>query len=350
MSDSDNSPEEQTTTSRRTSNLLRRETRSRASQEDSEDDQTLSQVIMNNNFRSRTRRNFGTNFHLHIFCLQISNYLFLSLSVAEPATNGTNGTSSRTVTRQQIPTSSHSSITMNEVIPIRLQRSSVQEDHNYDEPGPSSRHTRRNNITLSRHQRNADELDSTGRRIEMHRLIPAQTSISGRLRQRATAIVTSTLPSSSTRTQRFLPSTERINEDNGDDDDESDPDDDKPLMSLSQSRLASSSSLTMRNRSFCDDEYLPGPSTSSRSTRALKRQYYNEDTDEETSNGNQQSSKRRLQTSNDTPLRGSQTNATATITTSQIESDNSEDELPLSVSSRGRIRKITPKARGLFRE
>lgn len=60
LTDSENSPEEQTTTTtttRRTSNIFRRETRSRASQEDSEDDQTLSQVM--NNFRSRSRRNFG---------------------------------------------------------------------------------------------------------------------------------------------------------------------------------------------------------------------------------------------------------------------------------------------------
>lgn len=233
------------------------------------------------------------------------------------------------------------------MIPVRLhQRSSVQEDHNYDEPGPSSRHTRRNNVTLSRHQRNADELDCpTNQRTDMHRIIPAQSSISGRLRQRMTPAVSSTLPSSSSRTQRYLPSTERITEDNGDDDES---DDDKPL---SQTRLASSSSVTMRNQSFTEDEFLPGPSTSSRSTRALKRQYYNEDTDDEPTNGHIQSAKRRLQTSNnDTPLRGTQTNATATITTSHFESDNSEDELPLSVSSRGRIRKITPKARGLFRE
>lgn len=232
------------------------------------------------------------------------------------------------------------------MIPVRLhQRSSVQEDHNYDEPGPSARHTRRTNVTLSRHQRNADELDCpTNQRTEMHRIIPAQSSISGRLRQRMTPAVTSTLPNSSSRTQRYLPSTERINEDNDDDDDdESDPEDDKPL---SQTRLASSSSAALRNQSLTEDEFLPGPSTSSRSTRALKRQYYNEDTDDEPNNGHNPSAKRRL----DTPLKGSQTNATATITTSQFESDNSEDELPLSVSSRGRVRKITPKARGLFRE
>lgn len=338
LTDSENSPEEQTT-SRRTSNVFRRETRSLASQEDSEDDQTLSQVIMNNNFRSRPRRNFGKFAKFNVTLVPWLKPYFL---VTESATNGTNGTSSRTVTRQQIPTSSSIPST-HEVIPVRLhQRSSVQEDHNYDEPGPSSRHTRRNNVTLSRHQRNADELDCpTNQRTDIHRIIPAQSSISGRLRQRMAPVVTSTLPSSSSRTQRFLPSTERINED--DDEDESDPEDDKPL---SQTRLASSSSLTMRNRSFCDD----GPSTSSRSTRALKRQYYNEDTDEETNNGHTQSAKKRLQTSNNTPPRGSQTNATATITTSQIESDNSEDELPLSVSSRGRIRKINPRARGFFRE
>lgn len=232
------------------------------------------------------------------------------------------------------------------MIPVRLQRSSVQsvrEDHNYDEPGPSSRLTRRNNVTLSRHQRNADELD-TNPQTDMHRIVATLSSISGRLRQRMTPAVTSTLPSSSSRSQRYLPATNRLNEY---DDDDSDPEDDKPL---SQTRLASSSSgLTMRNRSFCDDDYLQ-PSTSSRSTRALKRQYYNEDSDDESNNGNNPSAKRRLQSSNETPIRGSQTNATATITTSQFESDNSDDELPLSVSSRGRIRKITAKARGLFRE
>ncbi len=243
-----------------------------------------------------------------------------------------------------MPTSSHRSIaTTHAVIPVRLQRSSVQEDHNYDEPGPSSRHTRRNNVTLSRHQRNADELDCP----ITNRIIPAQSSISGRLRQRMTPAVTSTLPSSSSssRTQRFLPINE-VNDDDDDDDDESDPEDDKPL---SQTRLASSTSLTMRNRSFCDDDYLPGQPSTSRSTRALKRQYYNEDTDEEANNGSTPNAKRRLQTSSETPQRGSQPTS-ATITTSQFESDNSEDELPLSVSSRGRVRKITAKARGLFRE
>lgn len=182
----------------------------------------------------------------------------------------------------------------------------------------------------------------------MHR-IPSQLSISGRLRARMTPAVSSTLSSSqfNSRTHRYLPSTSRINEDD-DGDDASDPEDDKPL---SQTRLASSSQTrSMLNRTYSDEDYLAGPSTSSRSTRTQKRPYYNEETDEENCVTNNQSRKRRLQTSSDSHRDVQTTNDTAIITTSQIESDNSEDEQPLSVSSRGRIRKITAKARGLFRE
>lgn len=69
----------------------------------------------------------------------------------------------------------------------------------------------------------------------------------------------------------------------------------------------------------------PGPS-SGRSTRKQKRPHYNEETDEETANG-QRPAKRRV-----------------------LDSGSENENVSIQVSSRGRIRRIKAKARGFLRE
>lgn len=129
---------------------------------------------------------------------------------------------------------------------IELRRSAVQADHNYGEPGPSSRHSRR--ITqqqqLSRHQRNPDELDKPHESAESDPL-----RISGRLRRspRATHSPAAHGPAS--------------------DEESDDDDDDAPLVSYCETPSAGTSRAVAVS--------------STRSSRAQKRPYYNEDSDAE---------------------------------------------------------------------
>lgn len=67
-----------------------------------------------------------------------------------------------------------------------MTHSHVQEDHNYGEPGPSTqRHTRRI-VTLSRHQRNPDELDLPVDPLRLPETVRPE-NISSRLRHRSAA-------------------------------------------------------------------------------------------------------------------------------------------------------------------
>ena len=302
----------------------------------------------------------------------------------------------------QLPTSSQSSL----IESTRMRRSHVQEDHNYGEPGPSSlRHSRRTHVTLSRHQRNADELDfSTA--SEVHDPLETNTAISGRLRQRHPTLPTnsstnsSTIPiSSSTNNRRNISRRNVLDEslvDTDDDhitpnnhaasdDDDDEDDDDKPLrymaMGLRHHTAGTSSKPTRSNKNglsnsaskkellsqhYTDDEEA-GPSTS-RSTRTQKRLYYNEDSDDSVTNHHHPNStiKKRLLNSNThhdattssmtSSTRSNSTNlsmgtsANGIVRNPLLLDEESDSEQPVSVSSRGRVRKITAKARGLFRE
>lgn len=282
--------------------------------------------------------------------------------------------------------------TTTSVPPREYRQSIINADHDYGEPGPSSmRHSLRR--TLSRHQRNADELD---REVDLYSNEPsnslnAQRNISSRLRQRqlvpivnTTATVTATTGSISS--ARTIVSTNplRLNhitndneEDDADDDDEdlSDPDDNKPLTYVASLRQTNSMTTinqsavaSVRKRIFSDDENIAGPSSttmSSRSTRTKKRPYYNEDSDDSAPTATNQSlTKRRFinitndeQTSEQDSIRSSvgaissNNHSYSSRSLPAEENDNSDDDAPIkSVSSRGRIRKITAKARGLFRE
>uniref|UniRef100_A0A336MD76 CSON013811 protein n=1 Tax=Culicoides sonorensis TaxID=179676 RepID=A0A336MD76_CULSO len=186
-------------------------------------------------------------------------------------------------------------------------------DHNYGEP-------RRPPVPqLSRHQRSVDELENQDE----------SESLSSRLRHRT--LVNNSLRTS-TRTTRHSQTT---NTDQNSDSDE----DNTPLNRLQSGTnggLAGSSSSsrpqrnTRRNRVHdSDDDHhdQPGPS-SGRSTRKQKRPHYNEDTDEETVK-DQRPRKRQA------------------VAPSESEND---EEVSIQVSSRGRIRRIKPQARGLFKE
>lgn len=254
--------------------------------------------------------------------------------------------------------------------------------------------------TLSRHQRNADELD---REVDLYAnesttSLNAQRNISSRLRQRqivqmasvssvttaratsVTATVTSASASNTSNTTIAPVNPLHLNhlnndQDDDDDDDLTDPEDNKPLRYVASLRLTSSvpsvdrSAVgSVRKRIFSDDENIAGPSSSTmaRSTRTKKRPYYNEDSDDSAPPAtNPASTKRRfLNVTGDDPIGieqsrrssvgamannhqyGSSRNSLPTD-----ENENSDDDAPIkSVSSRGRIRKITAKARGLFRE
>lgn len=275
-------------------------------------------------------------------------------------------------------------------------------DHNYGEP--SSRRTR-NRHQLSRHQRNADELDNTP---DDHTeeasdddapLRPRTTAgqISSRLRSKTSS-------SSAKRKRHSATSTDEVQEDSdeefdadptktedSDDDDEEatadstdeDSDDNTPLKVASshtrssRSQTAQSSKAVkpapksatisrrtrQKERFSSDDDYGgPGPS-SLRNTRNLKRPHYNEDSDDEDGNSRQRP-KRVAMYANSAGAGSIQMNNQGSATTSSStrqhngnvsngeESDaNSDDNEALtSVSSRGRVRRINPKARKIFRE
>lgn len=359
------------------------------SQEDSDDDQTLSQLTVssnNNGFRSRTRRNLEpTGSHS-------SGDPNPGPSSAATSSRMRESSRSVTVTTQNsssnlpepIPSSSQSSATSHSEIARRSHRSQVLEDHNYGDPGPLPiRHSRRSNVTLSRHQRNADELDtsishsipgsSTSSFTPASSSPTAPTTTSGRLRQRtvATQPIRPVPPVASSSRHNPVPASAYLDES----DNSSDPDDDKPLRQRETSTQDDHSAIR-RSRHFPVDD--AGPSTS-RSSRTLKRPYYNEDSDDDAQGSSKRPQKRVAQQS---------TSAAAVPTISQILrttrqsypvenfsdddteapnanhnddssdvsddhdlSDEDEDGEPsISVSSRGRVRKITAKARGIFRE
>lgn len=251
-----------------------------------------------------------------------------------PSTNGL--TRSRELSRRRQTVTPPSTTATN----VNTRASAVLEDHNYGEPGPSTLRQSRRIVTLSRHQRNPDELDipissdipSTPLVDPLN--VPDNTSISGRLRHRTT-IVNNTVRNES-------------------DEDLSDPEDNKPLHSLMVGSSSSTQSMRGRPRTVVQS---PNVTMSARSARSQKRPYYNEDSDDSINNqqpqGNYQktpnsslsihSSKRRM-LSTRIDYNEDDTNS------ENSDGDDADDEKQVSVSSRGRVRKISSKVRGYFRE
>lgn len=217
----------------------------------------------------------------------------------------------------------------------RIQRSQVQEDHNYGEPGPSTlRHSRRTAM-LSRHQRNPDELDmpmtSAGLQINMavdplhierNEIPTANPNISGRLRHRSAN-------ASSSRLNNHTANSVATRNTHADDseDDVSDPEDNKPL-----GQMVLKSPLRERNAA------RPPPPTATRASRTQKRPHYNEDSDESLND---------LYANNSRHIRGGHPSKRRHVDDTSSEDDG---EPEISVSSRGRVRKISSKVRGYFRE
>lgn len=282
-------------------------------------------------------------------------------------------------------------------------------DHNYGEP--SSRRSSRNRHQLSRHQRNADELDQTPEEDEdPHTEDPTDdTSDDAPLRPRAATrtnqISTRLRSKTASPTKRGKKSSATSEEDDGarqDDSDEEfvggeeesdseekitadstddDSEDNTPLRMMSKSRssrtrpppgrstAATSGNVSSRTRqkerfSSEDDYGGPGPSTL-RNTRNLKRPRYNEDSDEEDTGRGHQRPKRPTVATSERPHQyfgGGGPSSTAsrlqrngdatTSNTTGTDSHSSEDnEAALtSVSSRGRVRRIKPNVRRIFRE
>nr|XP_029722575.1 PH-interacting protein-like [Aedes albopictus] len=290
-------------------------------------------------------------------------------------------------------------------------------DHNYGEP--SSRRTR-NRQQLSRHQRNADELDHTpdddpsdddDYSDDDAPLRPrACTQISSRLRSKTNSPEKRKKPSATSddddggqpaaedSDEEFVNDPEEADseeeeEATADSTDEDDSDNvplaaSKPKSSRSQAASSSRnnasggggssrsrpppavrpdrggsgyiSSRTRQKDRFSSEDDMggPGPSTL-RNTRNLKRPHYNEDSDEDDPTNLQRPLKRpmfgiaRITTHPAAPPTNGTDRTAGGGGASQEDSDaNSDehDEAMTSVSSRGRVRRINPKARKIFRE
>lgn len=299
--------------------------------------------------------------------------------MAAETTPSTNGTARRELVRRrqaQNQSGSSASLTPTSISNSRTVAvlSHVQEDHNYGEPGPSTlRHSRRIVTNLSRHQRNPDELD-----------IPINSDIT------STPLVDPLrLPDNISGRLRHRPAHNTVRQDS--DGEASDPDSDNtPLHLMVSSAGQQSSTVGMRGRPRLSALVVHNNSSaaSARSARSQKRPYYNEDSDDDSTNlrqsnyqqktpnsslsGNPHASKRRMLTNRtidyneeeddddddesyqpngrSQPTNGGRSRKLHEEPESDDEDDDEDGEQTVSVSSRGRVRKISAKVRGYFRE
>lgn len=112
------------------------------------------------------------------------------------------------------------------------------------------------------------------------------------------------------------------------DDDVSDPEDNKPLGQMFTTKSPQHERTATR----------PAPPTATRVSRTQKRPHYNEDSDESINDHYSNISHH---------IRGGQPSKRRHVDDSSSEDDG---EPEISVSSRGRVRKISSKVRGYFRE
>lgn len=274
-------------------------------------------------------------------------------------------------------------------------------DHNYGEP--SSRRTR-NRQQLSRHQRNADELDHTPDGASDDNdddfsdddapLRPrANNQISSRLRSKTNSPEKRKKPSATSdddeqaddSDEEFVNDPEEVDSEEEEEADSSDDDSDNvPLAATSKSkksrsqmdgpsngggggsRSASSraqtsrsdrggggciSSRTRQKERFSSEDDLggPGPSTL-RNTRNLKRPHYNEDSDDDDQTCRQRAPKRPTMFGIARITAHPQINGNGGASQDDSDANSEEMETLTSVSSRGRVRRINPKMRRIFRE
>lgn len=274
---------------------------------------------------------------------------------------------------------------------------SVSLDHNYGEPGPSSslRNSRRV-PTLSRHQRPADELDTP---IDELSSTPAEDPlrlperVSQRLRDRPqTNAISSTSRSLNSRRNRVdyeEPATSdeeeeeieaSVEEDSEQANESSDTDDDKPL-----GHLVASQESQRPLRAARSGRSQEAVGTSARSTRVSgqKRPYYNEQSDDESINGrngeqvfstpavkrrrgvyredseeedpddnerlNSESQKRTPRARNGATHTNGRNHYNEEESVDE-DSDADNGEPKISVSSRGRVRRISNRAKNYFRD
>lgn len=319
-----------------------------------------------------------------------------------PIANGTSRSRENSRRKPSIAATSTSSVASSSNAGRTTANSSVSLDHNYGEPGPTSLRNRRRIVAPSRHQRNPDELDLpvselTAPMEEDPLRIPENGNISTRLRHRAAASVSNAISSSTGRRRNRVDYDESRDdeeevvdeededaeeepvaeeqsdesEQQTDDEDASDPEDDKPLGHLIPSNPTNSRKRQTRSHKIdYNDENEAGPSNQLRSTRT-KRPYYNEESgdeeidvrnrrhaeshqvkrrrgadyaeyeEQETENGNR-SFRSRNRPANNHPTNGQNYSE---------EEESEEDEEPqLSVSSRGRVRKLSNRVKNYFRE
>lgn len=341
--------------------------------DDSDDDQALSQFVNNRN--TRPRRTYRKSRIKSIYpdrneykndCIpeQAASSASTTTAAAASSTQGSPLSRTRELLRRRQPPVGPAPVSSNTPnAETSRALSHVQRDHDYGEPGPSTlRNTRR---MLSRHQRNPDELDnSSSVAVDPLRLPTESPYVSGRLRHR------NNRPASSFTSTTAVP-------DPDPDDEATDPEDNKPLH-LMVTESPQRNRHSMRNVA---NSSSTATLSSLRGSRSLKRPYYNEDSDESirsstnhrvngrvghSANGNQH--KRRLLAEDDdddddhsyTPNRrtGAALNGRSVtrarhnydeLTNSDDDGDT-EEECQISVSSRGRVRRISSKVRGYFRD
>ncbi|XP_031621174.1 bromodomain and WD repeat-containing protein 3 isoform X2 [Contarinia nasturtii] len=315
--------------------------------DDSDDDQLLSQIVASQSRSKRSPR--GLSPRSVTATVPTTEFVDTTSPVQQngspiPRTREMIRRKQMTVSTSSTSTtvaSSHSyhsvtrSTTVESTSQIEIRRNQVQEDHNYGEPGPSTlRHSRRIN-QMSRLQRSPDEHDKSHVSNTETPVDPLRIpeSISGRLRNRT--------PKSNT------------NADN-----ESDPDDDKPLhlmVTESPTRSRPSRHLTR----YSDEHISQTPptgassataSSSTRSCRSQKRPHYNEESEEDDNHRTKRQATQGRTTWNSSGTGNPRREVNKTYygdetSNSDFDDEDEEAEEQISISSRGRVRKISSKIR-----
>lgn len=312
--------------------------------------------------------------------------------------------------RKQSVTPSTSSAASSSTNNPNSRTNSVTLDHNYGEPGPSSLRNTRRAPTLSRHQRNPAELDLPA--VELS-TTPAEDPL--RLPERVTrrrgldaAPAVNAITSSTGRRRNLVNYGENEDDDDEEEEDEtneveaneeesddeqeeasadsaadeeldedeaSDPDDDKPLgrlMASSESQKSQRHRPTRSGGDIDNGSVEAGPS--SRSARAVKRNYAEDESDDESTGRRvvltQSLKRRRLQSQTEherTPFKGKARGQTRTPNGSTShyntrhhgEADdgsdlepNGEDEVDAEpqISRYGRVCKVSNRVKGYLRE
>ncbi|XP_037956286.1 bromodomain and WD repeat-containing protein 3-like isoform X1 [Teleopsis dalmanni] len=336
------------------------------SDDDGSDDEPLASS-QNSQLSAQSKRQHS----IRVDATRVSRQSSLQLQRLRPhavAISTSASTSHMTRSHATSTTSNAASSSSSRILPLSTH------DHNYigdTRPTTTNSNVRNTRRLLSRHQRNADELDSSIDPLENVRLFAA-ASRSRRNFPTSTSNVSNTTNSTNAvttvevRRGRSRYSQENSQTDAHDDDededaggsdegtvggssnhteDSSDSDDNQPLTSYVPAAKRSQRNIVKSRKTEINREVRV-----QRGCRNLKRPRYNEQSEDD----EPAPSRRRT---NDNGVGSSATVSTVSYNRLAAVDDvgddssvDSDDEQLISVSSRGRVRKITAKARGIFKE